>query len=120
VGRASGITEAQLRDLAAYHESQEFSPLEKLVLDYAVELTRTPVDVSEALFRDLRKSFSERQLVEITAALAWENYRARFNHAFAIEAQGFCKGAYCPVPEGPGETEARAGTHQASQLSDAV
>ncbi len=39
------------------------------------------------------------QLVELTAAIAWENYRARFDHAFGIEAQGFSAGAYCPLPE---------------------
>ncbi len=31
--------------------------------------------------------------------IEWENYRARFNHAFGIEAQDFSKGAYCPLPK---------------------
>ena len=43
------MTEAQLRDLPAYEESAAFSPLEKLVLDYAVAMTETPVEVPEAL-----------------------------------------------------------------------
>ncbi len=119
MGRAAGITEAQLRDLAAYRESPEFSPLEKLVLDYARKLTETPVDVPEALFAELRKNFSEAQLVEITAALAWENYRARFNHAFAVESQGFSEGAYCPLPERAEQTELRAGSQGASRLGGA-
>ena len=37
-------------------------------------------------------------LVELTAAIAWENYRARFNWAFGIEPQGFYREA-CAVPE---------------------
>jgi hypothetical protein len=37
--------------------------------------------------------------VELTATIAWENYRARFDHAFGIEAQGFSEGAFCAVPE---------------------
>ncbi len=71
------------------------------MLDYAVEMTKTPVDVPDALFAALRKEFNEAQLVELTASIAWENYRTRFNHAFGLEAQGFSEGAYCPMPEKP-------------------
>jgi alkylhydroperoxidase family enzyme len=61
-------------------------------------MTRTPVEVPEALFAKLRKLFDEPQLVELTATIAWENYRARFNHAFGIEAEGFSEGAFCALP----------------------
>ena len=98
MGRAAGITEEQLRDLAVYKDSPAFSPLEKLVIEYAVEMTKTPVGVPEALFAALHREFSEAQLVELTAAIAWENYRARFDHALTIESQGFSEGAYCPLP----------------------
>jgi hypothetical protein len=37
-------------------------------------------------------------MVELTSAIAWENYRARFDHAFGIEAEDFSAGAVCPVP----------------------
>jgi alkylhydroperoxidase family enzyme len=95
------VTEAQLHDIAVYRTSPHFSPLEKLVIDYAVEMTKTPVAVPDALFAQLREHFNEAQLVELTAAIAWENYRSRFNRGFAIEAHGFSKGAYCPLPERP-------------------
>ena len=62
-------------------------------------MTKTPVEVPDELFAELRRHFDEAQLVELTAAVAWENYRARFNHAFGLEAQGFSQGAYCPLPE---------------------
>jgi len=62
-------------------------------------MTQAPVEVSDELFAALRQHFNEAQLVELTAAIAWENYRARFNHAFGVEAQGFSEGAYCPLPE---------------------
>ncbi|MBI1941765.1 MAG: carboxymuconolactone decarboxylase family protein [Acidobacteria bacterium] len=101
MGRQSGVTEGQLQDLPRYGGSQAFSPLEKLVLDYAVEMTKTPVEVPDALFSELRRHFNEAQLVELTASIAWENYRARFDHAFGIEAQGYSEGAYCPLPERP-------------------
>ena len=93
------MTEAQLRELPTYRDSAAFAPLEKLVLDYASAITATPVDVPEGLFAELRRHFDEAQLVELTAAIAWENYRARFDHALAIDAQGFSEGAYCVLPE---------------------
>ena len=101
VGRAAGVTEAQLRALADYRTSSRFSELERMVLDYAVAMTSTPVNVPETLFAQLRRHFNDEQMIELTAAIAWENYRARFDHALGIEAQGFSDGAYCVVPEKP-------------------
>jgi alkylhydroperoxidase family enzyme len=62
-------------------------------------VTRTPTDVSDELFDALGEHFSAAQLVELTAAIALENYRARFNHAFGMGSQGFSEGSYCAVPE---------------------
>jgi len=101
VGRAQGISEAQLRDLAVYATSQEFSPVEKLVIRYAAEMTQTPVEVPDELFAALRHHLDEAQMVELTASIAWENYRARFDHALGIDSQGFSQGAYCALPERP-------------------
>jgi alkylhydroperoxidase family enzyme len=72
--------------------------LDRLVLEYADAMTRTPVEVPEALFARLRERFSEVQLVELTSAIAWENYRARFDHAFGIEGENFTEGAVCAMP----------------------
>ena len=68
------------------------------MLAYADVMTRTPVEVSDALFARLREKFSEAELVELTSAIAWENYRARFDHAFGIEAENFSDGAVCALP----------------------
>jgi len=84
--------------LPNYRRSNLFSEVEKLVLEYADAMTQTPVEVPEALFAKLREKFSESQMVELTATLAWENYRARFDHAFGVEAEGFTKGSYCALP----------------------
>ncbi len=105
MGRAAGITEAQLRDLPGYKDSTAFSPLEKLVVEYAAEMTKTPVEVPDGLFAALREHFNDSQLVELTVAIAWENYRARFDHALGIEAQGFSEGVYCALPELPERVE---------------
>lgn len=99
LARAGGVREAQLRELHRYRESEEFTEEEKLVLDFAVGMTVTPVEVSDELFAALRERFDEAQLVELAAAIAIENYRARFNWAFDIGSQDFSKGAFCPRPE---------------------
>ena len=93
------MSEEQLRDLPSYEGSGAYSPLEKLAIEYAVEMTKTPVEVPDALFAALRQQLDEPQLVELTAAIAWENYRARFDHALEIESQGFSEGAFCVLPE---------------------
>ena len=84
--------------LADFESSADLSELEKVVLRYAVAMTYTPVEVSDELFALLRERFTERQLVELTSAISWENYRARFDHAFGIQAEGFSAGAYCRCP----------------------
>jgi alkylhydroperoxidase family enzyme len=99
VGRTLGITEEQLRNLFRYRESDAFSEVDKLVLDLAVTMTRTPADVPEELFRSLQEHCSPEQLVELTTAIAQENFRARFNRPFDVGAAGFSEGAYCPLPE---------------------
>ena len=85
--------------LADPHESALFSDVEKLALDYTVALTDTPANVPDELFEELRRRLSEWQLVELTATIAWENYLARFNRGFAVEAQGYSQGAVCPLPD---------------------
>ena len=68
------------------------------MLEYADAMTRTPVEVTDALFSRLRERFNEAELVELTSAIAWENYRARFDHAFGIEGENFSDGAVCAMP----------------------
>ena len=94
-----GVSEEEMR-ARAEGTMEPFSDLERLVIEYAEGMTRTPVEVSDELFARLREHFSEKQLVELTAAIAIENYRARFNWAFGIKPQGFTReGDFCPLPE---------------------
>jgi alkylhydroperoxidase family enzyme len=92
------VDEADMRELPTYDSSDRFGEVEKLVLDYATGISRTPVDVSDQLFARLREHLDEAQLVELTDIVALENYRARFNWAFGLEAQGFAEGAFCVRP----------------------
>ncbi len=94
----SGVSAEKMEALPNYRGSELFSETEKLVLEYSDGMTQTPVEVPDALFAKLREKFNDAQLVELTATLAWENYRARFDHAFGVEAEGFAEGSYCALP----------------------
>jgi 4-carboxymuconolactone decarboxylase len=98
VGRKAGLTDAQLLALADFENSVSLTNVEKLALRYAVAMTETPVEVSDELFGELQQHFNERQLVELTSCIAWENYRARFDHAFGIQSEGFSEGTGCALP----------------------
>ena len=90
VGRRSGVlSEVDLRELDDFANSDHFTDLERSVLQYTTEITNTPVRVDDENFEALKRHFSEKQLVELTATIVWENYRARFDHAFGIESSGF-------------------------------
>ncbi len=99
LGRDSGVSEQQLKEFLFYRESDAFSPLERLVIDYAVGMTSTPVDVPEELFAQLREHFDDAQLVELTAVIATENFRGRFNWAFGLDSEGFAEGTPTPAAE---------------------
>jgi alkylhydroperoxidase family enzyme len=98
VGRDAGIRQEQLEAMAEYEDSAAFSDQEKSVLRLADAMTSIPVNVSDHLFEELRTHFSERELTELSSAIAWENYRARFNRVFLIESEDFSEGAFCPLP----------------------
>jgi len=55
-------------------------------------MTETPADVTEAVYAAAKTHFSDAQLVELAATAAMENYRARLNRAFLVEAQGVYSG----------------------------
>jgi len=79
--------------------SEAFSPLERAVLRYAEALSRSPADVPDDLFAELRAQLDERQLVELTATIATENLLSRFNRGLGVGAQGFSEGGACLLPE---------------------
>jgi AhpD family alkylhydroperoxidase len=99
LAQQGGASQEQLQELSTWHESERFDPLERLVLDYAEGMTRTPMDVPDELFDRLREHFDERQIVELTMAIGLENLYSRSNWALGIEGQGFSEGMYCVTPD---------------------
>ena len=59
-----------------------FNDTERLVIELADAMTDTPANVSDDLYARLRKQFSEEQLMQLGAQIAYENYRARWNSNF--------------------------------------
>ena len=99
VSRQWGLSDEELLALPAYRISPLFSNLDKLVLDYAVGMSRTPVAVSDELFAKLRERFDNAQLIELTHYIALENMRGRFNLALGVGSAGFSEGMVCAVPD---------------------
>ena len=86
----AGAAEDKVRDVPAWRESQHFSDLERAALEYAERMTITGEKVDDALWARMRGHFTEAQMVELTAAVALENFRSKFNVPLQVEAQGFC------------------------------
>ncbi len=104
IARHSGLSDEELLALPRYRDSDLFSEVEKLAIDYAVGMSRTPVSVSGELFAQLQAHFDERQIVELTNVIALENMRGRFNLALGIGSAGFSEGAVCAIPVSPPPT----------------
>ena len=98
IARRWGLTDQELLALPNHRTSPLFSELDKLVLDYAVGMSRTPAEVPDELFDKLRRHLDEAQLVELTHHIALENMRGRFNLALGIGSAGFSNGMVCALP----------------------
>ena len=86
----AGATEEKIRQVPAWRESALFSDLERVALEYAERMTITGEKVTDELHARLRAHLSEAQVVELSAAIALENFRSKLNVPLGIEAQGFC------------------------------
>ena len=86
-----GLSEAHIVNLEHYATSSHFSTREALALTYAERITRSEQDVDDALFARLQQEFpTAAEIVELTAIVALENFRSKFNHALRIESNGLC------------------------------
>ena len=84
----AGATDDKIRQVPTWRDSELFSAMEKDALEYAEKMTITGEKVTDELWGRLRGHFTEAQLVELTAAVAVENFRSKFNVPLGVEAQG--------------------------------
>ena len=85
VGRKAGLTDEKLLALSG-NELSIFNDKERLVIELADAMAETPSNVFDDLYARLRDTFSEEQLLELGAQIAFENYRARLNRLFDVES----------------------------------
>src|SRR5579883_501227 len=93
VSSRHGVSDEKIAAVSAFRTSGLFSPAEQAALALAEEMTQTPVHITDDLFAEVQRRFFTPQLVELVVMIAVENYRARFNRAFAAESQGFYRGS---------------------------
>jgi alkylhydroperoxidase family enzyme len=84
-----GVAAEKIRAVPYWRDSNVFSELERLVLEYAEAMTATPPQVTDDMVTRLSAQLTEAQLVELTAIVAVENLRSRINASLGLTAQGF-------------------------------
>jgi alkylhydroperoxidase family enzyme len=85
VGRKAGLADEKLRAVRG-DDRTPFTDIERLIIELADAMTETPANISDELYARLRKEFSEKQLMQLGAQIAFENYRARWNRLFNVES----------------------------------
>jgi alkylhydroperoxidase family enzyme len=96
VGRKAGLNDEKLRAVCV-DDMTPFNDTERLAIELADAMTDTPANVSDDLYARLRRQFSEEQLMQLGAQIAFENYRARWNRIFNVESDNL----YAPQAHQP-------------------
>lgn len=78
-----GLSDDEI-DALLQGQFEKFSPPDQALLRMADALADTPANVSDGLYAELRKHFSEEELIEFAANAGQENQRARANRLFDV------------------------------------
>ena len=84
-----GIPHEKIEAVPYWRDSEVFSPLKCLVMEYAEPMTTPPPTVDDELVQRLRAHPDAAQLVELTAIICLEHVRSRVNSAVGLTDQGF-------------------------------
>lgn len=95
-GVQQGVDPRKVREVGSWRDSDAYDERERLVLEYAEAVNRTPSDVDGDLADRLHAAFSDKELVELAGWVALENYRSRFNAGLGLRSEGFAE--RCEVP----------------------
>jgi alkylhydroperoxidase family enzyme len=91
VGGKEGLTREKIEAALGVNDSVALSDRERLALEYTDRVSAIPVDVPDEFFAELRRHFSEREIVELTAHISHENYNAKMNRPLRVEANNLCQ-----------------------------
>ena len=78
-----GVDEAKLAAIWDYRSSALFSARERIALDFAIAAASQPNDVTDELFAEMKRHWSEGEIVEITAVIALFGFMSRWNDTMA-------------------------------------
>lgn len=93
--RAAGETEQRLYMLDAWRETPLYTKRERAALAWAEAVTLvTEGHISDAVYEEARKEFSEQEIIDLTFAVATINSWNRLNIAFRTEAGGYKVGQF--------------------------
>jgi alkylhydroperoxidase family enzyme len=90
VGGKAGLSRDKIYAALGMPSPISLSEREQLALEYTDRVSATPVNVPDDFFARLAAVFSEREIVELTAHIAHENYNAKGNRPLRVEANNFC------------------------------
>ena len=79
------MTEEQIRAIAFYQRSPLFDEKDKATLLYAERVTRGASAMREGTLDELKKHYSEDQIVELTLVVCVANFTNRFNDALQVQ-----------------------------------
>jgi uncharacterized peroxidase-related enzyme len=86
LGQKVGVSKDRFNALPDYTKSPLFSPVERLVIRYAEEMTKK-VQVEGALVTQLRDALGAEALMELTLSIAAANFTNRVNEALGTELE---------------------------------
>ena len=81
-----GLTPEQVDAIEDWQSSALFSAQQRALLAYTDAMTR-PIDVTDNVFAELRKHFSERQVVELSMLIGAYNMLTRFLKALRVDPE---------------------------------
>ncbi|HKV98078.1 MAG TPA: carboxymuconolactone decarboxylase family protein [Gammaproteobacteria bacterium] len=92
--RAAGETEQRLYTLDAWRETPFYSPRERAALAWTEALTRIRKGVSDELYAEVRKHFSEKEIVDLSLCIIAINGWNRLAIPFRTKVGDYKPGAY--------------------------
>ena len=82
-----GVAVEKILAIPNYKTSLLFNDRDRVALEYADRITLTELEVSEQFFAQVQRYFSDDEIVELTATIAWENCSSKFNRALRVDSQ---------------------------------
>ena len=82
-----GISQEKLDAIWEYKTSEHYTEAERVALDYALAAGSVPNGVNEELMQEMKKHWSENQIVEILGAVCLYGFLNRWNDSMATELE---------------------------------